>query len=257
MEINKVKKALRDCQPTVGSWIQIGHPAVAEIMCNSGFDWIAVDMEHTDISLETMTNVFRGMYGRNVMPFVRVRENDPLAIRQVLDAGAMGVIVPLVNNADEAKRAVAAAKYPPAGIRGFAFCRANEYGRNFSQYVKEANEQIAVVVMIESKEAVENIDEIIAVDGVDGVFVGPYDLSGSYGVPGDLGASFMQGAMNMITRSCKKHNKSFGIHLVNPDANNVKKTIESGGNFIALGMDTVFLEDNKSVEFIEMCRKLG
>jgi 2-keto-3-deoxy-L-rhamnonate aldolase RhmA len=165
----------------------------------------------------------------------------------------MGVIVPLINNIDEAKKAVAAAKYPPVGIRGFAFCRANEYGKEFDQYVKNANKQISVIVMIETKEAVKNIEEIISVDGVDGVFVGPYDLSGSYGIPGQTDSSRIREAMNIIAKACKKNNKSYGIHLVNPNPDNIKNVIQDGCNFIALGMDTIFVENS----YIEVINNLN
>ena len=121
----------------------------------------------------------------------RVRENETLAIRQVLDMRARGIIIPLVNNAEDAEKAVAVAKFPPIGIRGYSFCRANEWGESFNAYVQNANNDTAVVVMIESREAVENITEIVSLNGIDGVFIGPYDLSGSYGCAGELNESIM------------------------------------------------------------------
>lgn len=120
---NRLKTALLERRLCIGTWVQVGHPAVAEILANVGFDWVAADCEHTDIDVENFANLARAMSGRGVAPLVRVRENDDLAIRQMLDVGAQGVIVPLVNSAEEARRAVAAAKYPPLGVRGFAFCQ--------------------------------------------------------------------------------------------------------------------------------------
>ena len=175
---NPVKRALLERKVTLGTWIQLGHPAIAEILGNAGFDWIAADCEHTDIGIQGYTDLLRGMYGRGSVPLVRVRENSTMAIRQVLDAGAKGVIVPLVNTAEEARRAVAVARFPPQGIRGFAFFRANDWGVNFDEYAQNANRETVIVVMIETKEAIENIDAILAVDGVDGVLIGPYDMSG-------------------------------------------------------------------------------
>jgi 2-keto-3-deoxy-L-rhamnonate aldolase RhmA len=148
MSENSVKHALQERKITIGTWIQINHPVVAEILANCDYDWIAADCEHTDIAVEGFAHIARGMHGRRPEPFVRVRENDTLAIRQVLDAGARGVIVPLVGSAQEARRAVAAAKFPPDGIRGFSFCRGNNYGLDFDQYSRQANQEIAVVVMI-------------------------------------------------------------------------------------------------------------
>ena len=239
---NRVKKALVEKKLCVGTWIQIGHPAVAEILANVGFDWIAADCEHADIDVENFTNIARAMHGRGVAPMVRVRENDTLAIRQMLDAGAQGVIVPLVNSADEARKAVAAAKYPPQGIRGFAFCRANDWGKNFEDYANRANQQVAVVVMIESKQAVENIDEILAVDGVDGIFIGPYDMSGSYGVTGQTAHPLIQSACAKVVDACDRHGKSAGLHVVRLDEASIKKAKNDGFTFIALGVDTVFLD---------------
>ena len=236
-----VRKALLEPSLTFGTWIQIGHPGVAEILAQVGFDWIAADCEHTDIDVEGFTNLARGMYGRGPAPLVRVRENDTLAIRQVLDAGAEGVIVPLVNTAQDAARAVAAAKYPPQGVRGFCFSRMNNYGDDFDEYVKRANEDIAVVVMIESKEAVENIDDILATDGVDGVFIGPYDLSGAYGIAGQTDDPLVTQGCRQVVESCRRAGKSAGLHVVLPTPQAIRKAITEGFTFIALGIDTIFV----------------
>jgi 2-keto-3-deoxy-L-rhamnonate aldolase RhmA len=239
--MNKVRQALLDRKITIGSWIQINHPVVAEILGNCDYDWIAADCEHTDIDVEGFTRIARGLYGRGPEPFVRVRENDTLAIRQVLDAGARGIIVPLIESAQEAKRVVVAAKFPPQGIRGFSFCRGNNYGVDFDKYVSQANQDIAVVVMIESKEAIDNIDEILSVDGIDGVFIGPYDLSGSYGIPGKTNDALVQNGCHKILEACRKAKKSAGIHVVLPSPENIMQAIKDGFTFIAVGADIVYL----------------
>ena len=239
---NPVRLALLERRVTFGTWIQIGHPAISEVLANSGYEWIAVDCEHTDIGLETFSNLARGLNGRGPVPLARVRENDVLAIRQALDAGARGVIVPLVNTAKEAEKAVKASKFPPEGVRGFAFCRANKWGADFEAYVKDANSDTAVVVMIESRQAVENIDEILEVSGVDGVFIGPYDLSGSYGVVGETNHRLVEEALRTVSTACKKHGKSAGIHVVKPTEYSIKLALEEDFSFIALGMDTIFLD---------------
>jgi len=244
--VNPVKKALLERKLTFGSWIQIGHPAVAEVLSRSGFEWLAVDMEHTDIDIKSFCDTIRGMQGRGVIPLARVRENDFLAIRQVLDAGAQGVIVPLVNSAEEAENAVKAVKYPPIGKRGFAFCRANEWGIDFDEYARRANQDVAVIVMIESRLAVENINEILAVEGVDGVLIGPYDMSGSYGLTGQVSHPDIMKACRTVSAACKKHGKAAGIHIVKPDGKNIKEAIADGFIFIALGMDTIFLGQTSS-----------
>ncbi len=239
---NSLRKKLREGEVCFGSWIQIGHPAVAEVLAGADFDWIAADMEHTDIGIREFTDIARGLYGRGTVPMARVRENDTLAIRQVLDAGAGGVIVPLVNSAAEAEKAVRAAKFPPRGIRGTAFFRANDYGRGFDNYMKEANERILVVVMIETKAAVDSIDAILAVDGVDGVFIGPYDLSLSYGIPGKIGDPVMTEALRKVREACAKAKKAAGLHLVKLDEASIRNAVEQGFTFIALGMDNLLIE---------------
>lgn len=243
MTTNPVRKALIERKVTIGTWIQAGHPTVAEVLADVGFDWIAVDCEHTDIGVSEFTGLARAMYGRGPVPMVRVRKNDTLAIRQMLDMGAQGIIVPLVNTSEQAKRAVRAAKYPPDGVRGHAFMRGNNWGRTFPDYAANANDDIAVVVMIESKEAVENIDSILAIDGVDGVFVGPYDMSGSYGIVGQTTHPVIQDACSRIIIACEKAGKSAGIHVVDTLPEAISKSIESGFTFIAVGIDTVFIRE--------------
>jgi len=242
MKPNPVRQALLERRVTIGTWIQIGHPAVAEVLANAGFDWIAADCEHTDMGLAEFAAVARGLHGRGSVPLVRVRENDTLAIRQMLDLGALGVIVPLVNTPEDAARAVRAAKYPPVGVRGFAFHRGNNWGVDFADYAAGANDQIAVVVMIESREAVENIDAILAVEGVDGVFIGPYDMSGSYGIPGQTGDPVIQQACAQVAAACRKAGKAAGLHVVIPTPEAIAKAIADGFTFLALGVDTVFLD---------------
>jgi 2-keto-3-deoxy-L-rhamnonate aldolase RhmA len=248
---NDIREAVLSGRVTLGSWLQAGpYPALAEIMADTGFDWLAVDLEHSDIDVEGMTSLFRGMKGRGAAPLARVRENDTLAIRQALDAGAEGVIVPLVNSAAEARKAVAAAKYPPMGVRGFCFARMNRFGRDFDDYAKNANDRTLVIVMIESKTAVENIEEILSVDGVDGVFIGPYDMSGSYGIIGQTEHPLMLEARRKILSACKAKNKAAGLHIVYPDGKNVKDAADSGFTFIALGVDMVFLRAGANSAFM-------
>lgn len=239
---NPVKKALLEKKVTIGTWIQLGHPGIAEIFANSGFDWIVADCEHTDIDIGSFYALVRGVYGRGTVMFARVRENSTMAIRQVLDAGAGGVIVPMVNSAEEARNAVKAAKFPPDGIRGSAYFRANNWGIDAEAYAKDANRDIAVVVMIETKEAVENIDEILMVDGIDAIFIGSYDLSASYGIVGQIDHPIMKAAIKKVTEACKRKEKSIGLLIITPTEDSIKRAVDDGFTFIALGMDTIFLD---------------
>lgn len=253
---NPVRRAFLDRKMNFGGWIQIGHPASAETMARAGFQWIAVDLEHTDITLETTANCFRAMDKAGCIPFARVRENDTLAIRQVLDIGARGILVPLVHDAEGAKRAVRSAKYPPDGVRGFAYGRMNGWGADFDAYAKGANDDIAVIAMIESREAVENIGSILSVDGLDGVFLGPYDMSGSFGVPGETGHPLVREACRKVVEACRSAGKAAGLHVVRPTDANVKALFDDGFTFAALGADSVFLGEG-AVAALERGKRAG
>lgn len=227
-------------QPVFGTWLQSGNPVAAEIMAEEGFDFIAADMEHSDINEEALNAFVRAVKPKTV-PFARVRENDTISIRRALDCGAQGIFVPLVNTADQAAAAVAATRYPPEGVRGYAFCHANGWGRYFNRYITDDCRGIAVLTMVETRQAVENLDEILAVPGVDGLFVGPYDLSGSYGVPGRLDHPLMAEAKKRIIDACARHGKTAGQHIVNPTAGQVRAALDEGYTLLALGMDTQFI----------------
>jgi 2-keto-3-deoxy-L-rhamnonate aldolase RhmA len=147
----------------------------------------------------------------------------------------------LVNSASEAKAAVAAAHYPPFGVRGYAFCRANEHGMRFDEYANAARAETIVIVMIESAQAVRDIDAIVSVDGVDGVMVGPYDLSGSLGVPGKPDHTLVIEALASVVAACNRAGKAAGFHIVQPEPETIRRSMEQGYTFLALGMDTVFL----------------
>jgi 2-keto-3-deoxy-L-rhamnonate aldolase RhmA len=236
------RRALLQRDVTLGTWLQISNATAAEVLANAGFDWIAIDIEHTDIDVSSLTQLLRGMYGRGVAPIARVTRNDTLEIRRALDVGSAGVLVPFVNTADEARRAVAAAKYPPLGVRGFSFSRANDWGVNFDTEARSANESTSVIVMIESREGVEQIEEIVAVPGVDAVFIGPYDLSGSYGVPGQTQDPRVREACNRVIAAAVAANKSVGLLLVRPTLAAAQRAVTDGYNLLCIGIDTVFLD---------------
>ena len=166
---NKMRTALLKNELNLGTWIQIGHPAIAEILAKVGYDWICVDMEHGTIDLETMTHIFRAIEANGSIPVVRVPMNNPIWIRRSLDAGAMGLIIPMVNSSEEIESVIRCAKYPPRGERGYGYARANMYGMDFEESIRKANDQIAVIAQIEHKEGIENIDSILQVPDVDGV----------------------------------------------------------------------------------------
>ena len=240
--VNKLRMALLNNELSIGTWIQIGHPAVAEILARVGYDWICVDMEHGSIDIESLTHLFRAIEANDVVPIARLPMNDPIWIRRSLDAGAMGLIIPMVNTAQEIESAIRYAKYPPRGERGYGYSRANTFGMNFEEYIATANETIAVVAQIEHKEAIDNIDSILQVQDLDGVFIGPLDLSGSYGKVGQLDCPEMREALQRYLESCRKNKKCAGIHIVHPDEQSIKNAIDQGYKMITLGVDGIFLE---------------
>lgn len=240
---NKFRKALLERKLTLGAWMQIGHPAVAEIFARAGFDWICVDLEHGAIELETMTNIFRTLDAFDTVPVARLPFNDPVWIHRSLDAGARALIIPMVKTAAEAENAINEAKYPPRGVRGFGYSRANMHGMDFDNYIKTANDEIAMIMQIEHKDAMGNLEEIVNVDGVDGLFIGPLDLSGSMGITGQMKAPEMISALEKYRSVASGANMSFGMHIVRPDKGNIKESIEQGYTMIALGLDNVFLDE--------------
>jgi len=239
-----VKRKLGVGEPTLGSWIMIGHQASAEILAGAGFDWIVVDMEHTSIGYETLPLLLGAIRSRGTEAFVRVEANDPTVIKRVLDCGAGGIIVPLVNSAAEAASAVRAARYPPDGERGISLGRASEYGGNFEDYFGSVNEEIVVMTQVEHHRAVDAIDDILAVEGLDAVFLGPYDLSGSMGIAGQLDHPRMRAARRRVLEAGRAAGKPVGIHAVNPDGASVRILLEEGFSVIACGIDTLFLRES-------------
>ena len=232
---------LRDRELLLGGWMQIAHPAPAEIMARLGYDWVCVDLEHGAIDLESMTNIFRTLDAFDCTPIARLPINDPVWIHRSLDAGARGLIIPMVKSAEEAELAVSEAKYPPRGVRGFGYSRANMHGIDFEQSIQSANDQIAMIMQIEHKDAIANLDAILNVPDVDGLFIGPLDLSGSMGITGELSHPDMVAALKQYRDACASHNTPAGMHIVRPDASNIRSNIDDGYSLIALGLDNVFV----------------
>lgn len=239
--INPVKNALKEGKVTIGSWITIGHTVVAEIMAQAGFEWLTIDMEHSVITLDKAQELIQVIGLSGVVPLVRVSENNPVIIKRVMDAGAYGVIVPMVNSSEDAERAVKAVKYPPLGSRGVGLARAQGYGMAFEDYAKDINKKSIVIIQIEHIKAVENIEKILSVDGVDGYIIGPYDLSGSIGIPGQFSHPDFRNALKSVLETGKKSKIPSGIHVIEPSYEAVLSRIKEGYTFIAFSLDTLFL----------------
>jgi 2-dehydro-3-deoxyglucarate aldolase len=227
---------------TIGSWIQMGHPAIAEIMASAGFDWLVVDLEHSAITLREAEDLIRVIDLKGVVPLVRLSSNNPEQIKRVMDAGSHGVIIPMVNSPEEAAAAVASVKYPAVGRRSFGLARAQGYGARFEDYLAWQRDHSLVIVQIEHINAVNCLESILSVEGVDAYFVGPYDLSGSLGIPGQFDHPEFLEAMDRIAETAKKCEIPGGVHIVEPDVEQLKKSIKQGNQFIAYGADIRMLD---------------
>jgi len=242
-----LKEKINNRELTIGSWITLGSTGVAEILANSGFDWLVVDLEHTTISLEQAGELIRTIELVGVPSLVRLTSNDSNQIKRVLDAGAHGIVVPMVNTADDAINAVAATRYPPTGKRGVGLARAQGYGASFQSYMSwqsEENGGPVVVVQIEHIEAVTNLKEILSIEGVDAFIIGPYDLSCSMGIPGEFEDIKFIETINYIRDTGIKLGISAGIHVVEPDLKLLEKSITEGYNFVAFSVDIRILDYN-------------
>ena len=223
--------------PSIGSWITLGHPAIAEIIAEAGFDWLTVDLEHSTITIREAEDLIRIIELKGVVPLVRLTSNSSEQIKRVMDAGAHGVVVPMVCSADDARAAVAAVRYPPVGNRGVGLARAQGYGSSFETYKSWQENEATVVVQVEHIEAVNNLEEILTTDGVDAYIVGPYDLSGSMGIPGEFEDSKFIEAMNRIRAIAKQLKVPGGVHLIEPNPAELLRLVEQGNEFIAYSLD--------------------
>jgi 2-keto-3-deoxy-L-rhamnonate aldolase RhmA len=239
-----LRSRLKNKEVTIGTWITMSDPAVAEIMARAGFDWVAVDMEHSALSFDQVQSMIRTVELSGVPPLVRVMKNDPDLIKRCMDAGAHGVIVPHVNSKEDAERAVSAVKYPPLGTRGVGLARGQRYSLDLDSYLKWNHLESVVIVQVEHIEAVQNLEEIMGVEGVDGFIVGRYDLSGSLGKPGAFGDPEVQEALERIGRIAKKNDYLFGEHSVTTDPREVAKKISEGCRFMGYGVDFLFLGES-------------
>jgi len=239
--MGQTKQKLRNGEAAYGGWMMIGHPTIAELMAGEGFDWICVDMEHTSIDLHTLHEIVLAVKGTNVDLLVRLGSLDAVLAKRVLDSGAQGIIVPNINTAAQAKEAVAMAKFPPAGHRGASLCRATDFGRRFQEYYQAHNDNVIVAVMIEHIDAVNNIEEILSVAGIDATFIGPYDLSASMGMAGQIDNQKVREAQHKILKACQEHNIPAGIHVVPTDPDEIQARQATGFRFIACGLDTNFI----------------
>jgi len=220
--------------------MQIPHASVAEIMGQAGYDWVAVDMEHGAIGAHQLPDLFRALELGGTLPMVRVARGDITDCKHALDAGAGGIIVPMVESAAQLEAVRAACQWPPAGTRGVGFSRANLFGKYFEAYREEAQAPL-LVAMIEHVRAVENLESILAVAGLDALLVGPYDLSASMGRTARFDDPAFLAAIARVLESARARGIACGIHVVAPSPAQLDARIAEGYRFLAYSIDAVFL----------------
>jgi len=248
--INKLRKKLKS-EVSIGSWIQIPNSTISEIVGNSGYDWAAVDLEHGQFSQESLPDIFRALELGNTLPFARIANADVTKCKTALDAGASGIIIPKIETSEQLIQMREAVRWPPAGKRGVGFSRANLFGKNFDEYSIESQNPF-LVAMIESKKGFENIDDILLVDGLDAIFIGPYDLSASIGISGDFDSEEFISCINLIKDKCKNSMVPCGIHVVEPSLQELQSKIKEGYYLIAYSMDSMHLRNGLESVFKKM-----
>tara|TARA_E500000178_G_C16935709_1_gene713907 strand:+ start:454 stop:1221 length:768 start_codon:yes stop_codon:yes gene_type:complete len=238
-----LKNKLKNNQISIGSWVMMSDPMSIEIMALAGFEWLVLDLEHTSIDLHTAENLIRTIQANKMTALVRVSKNEEVIIKKILDMGADGIVVPMVCSKQDAIKAVNFSKYPPKGNRGVGLYRASGYGTKFKEYKRWVDEELIIIAQIEHIDAVNNIEEIIKVDGIDGTLIGPYDLSSSMGYPGDFERKDVKDKIQKVLDKSKIHNIPSGFHIVDTNPEKLQLKIDQGCTFVAYGIDYFFLRD--------------
>ncbi|HKN20761.1 MAG TPA: HpcH/HpaI aldolase/citrate lyase family protein [Terracidiphilus sp.] len=239
---NAFKQALSRFDRQVGLWCSMASPVSAEILAGAGFDWIVIDGEHAPNDITTLLPQLQAMRGGTAEPVFRVPWNEPVIIKRALDVGARSLLIPFVQNADEARKAVAATRYPPLGIRGVAVApRANDYGR-IQGYHRNAHLDTCVLLQLETQIALKEIEAVAAVEGVDGIFIGPSDLAAAFGHLGNPKHPDVQAAIADAAQRIRAKGKSAGFLTGNPD--DAEALFDAGYNFVAVGSDVGVLARN-------------
>jgi len=249
-----LKEKLLKRELSIGTWLTIPHQSIVEILASAGFEWIVIDLEHAAIDYQAMQNIIGHIQGNGMEALVRVSRNDEVVIKHAMDAGATGVIVPMIKTPKEAETAVGYAKYPPWGNRGVGLSRAQHYGIGFDTYKNWLTEESVVIAQVEHIESVRNLDAILDVKGIDGIIVGPYDLSASMGMPGEYEKDEVKKALCKIDEITLRKQKSLGFHVIQSDYRNMMEKINKKYNFLAFSLDFFFLGD-KAREEMNLLRK--
>ena len=246
-----LRKKLSDGQSLIGTLLTLPNPQIAEILTLAGFEWLFIDMEHSAITLPQAEEMVRAANSR-AYTVIRCPLNDEAWIKRCLDLGADGIILPRVNSKKEAEYAVRCAKYPPVGERSVGITRAHGYGMQFNEYMQRANQDVALILQCEHIDGVRQLPDIIKTEGVDAIFVGPYDLSASMNKTGKVDDPQVKDAINQIRETCISEEMPLGIFGTTPEA--VEPYRQKGFNLLAIGVDSLMLA-NQAKHMMEQFRK--
>ncbi|EKO60083.1 HpcH/HpaI aldolase family protein [Leptospira kirschneri] len=250
--MNSVKEKLKSGEFTIGSWMQIPSTSIAEILASAGFDWIALDLEHGAFGLHLLPDIFKAIRIGGSLPFVRVAQNHPKDIKQALDAGAAGIIVPMIETAEQTKNFLSWSSYPPNGTRGVGYSNANLFGKYFDTYSKKNDLDLVRIIQIENIKALTEIDSILSIQGIDAVMIGPYDLSGSMGLTGQFDHPDFLKAIQDFQKAAERNRIPLGTHVIQADFHKVRDEIRSGKKFIAYSTDAIMLNTQANLNFKEL-----
>lgn len=237
----ELKKKLANRQKVFGAWTSLGHPWITEMFTRSGVDFVGIDIEHSTISLEQAAQIIAAGQGNGTLCLPRLASHNREAAKRLLDAGADGLIVPMVASLAEVEEIIAWVKYPPQGKRSFGVSRGQGYGFDFDDYIKSWNDSSVIIAQIESIEGVENIGNILSSQEIDGVMIGPYDISGSLDVPGQLEHPDVIKASKKVIEACAEHGKACGTQIVQPNETNIEQVFQAGYTFAVLASDIFVL----------------
>jgi|UPI0004B5076C 2,4-dihydroxyhept-2-ene-1,7-dioic acid aldolase len=241
VERNYLKKQLMERRKVFAAWTSFGHPSISEVFSRSGVDFIGIDLEHSTISLEQAQQIIAVCHGSGTLALPRIASHNMEMIKRLLDSGADGIIAPLVSHSLEIENLISWCKYPPVGKRSYGVAPAQGYGFDFEGYTRSWNGSSTLIIQIESIQGVENVEELLNFVEVDGVMIGPYDISGSIGVPGQLDHPDVKEACKKVILACKRSGKSCGTHLVEPSLNIVQNAFSDGYTFVVLASDVFLL----------------
>jgi len=223
------------------AWTSLGHPSITEIFTTASVDFISIDLEHSTINQEQSQRIIAAAQSGGTCCLPRIASHNGEQISRLLDSGADGVIVPMVSSVAQVTRIVNWTRYPPEGQRSYGVARAQSYGVNFDSYVEQWNQRSAVIIQVESNDGIEAIESLASHDGVDGVMIGPYDLSGSMGIPGQIDSDPVQEACKKVIDSCRRHGKACGTQIVDPTPKSVFAAFDAGYTFVVLSSDVFVL----------------